>query len=366
MTADGAMTVLGPVPAESLGIALMHEHLLADNSAYYLPPTAASKRALGEERVGLSNVGTLRRNLYALKDNLILADVSTAIEEIMEFVDSGGGTVVDVTPSAETGRDPEGLQAISRRTGLNIVMGCGHYIHLAHDPQIEEASVDSIAESLVRDITHGIGRQRVRPGIIGEIGTWDPVHPNEAKVLRAAARAQDQTGLAITVHLHVAGRAGHEVLDVLADEGADLSRVVLGHLDINLGHLDATYGEVIEYHKSLASRGCYLEYDSCGTEVYSPENPYVPAFWTPSDLTRARAIVELADSGCSQQLLISHDVFTKVQLSRFGGMGYGYIAREFQHHLREVGLKDDHLNQLLVDNPRRILTVPIGNSSTDR
>jgi phosphotriesterase-related protein len=348
------MTVLGPVPADRLGRVLPHEHLMVDTRCYWQPPVGASRRRIAEGPVEITNLGFLRRNLYFVRDNLLLSDVELAIDEAMEFRALGGGTIVDLS-LPDIGRDPAALQAIAHATGLNVVMGCGHYVHLAHPASLREESVDSIAERLVREIEHGVADSAIRPGIIGEIGTWHPLHTDEEKVLRAAARAREATGLALTIHVHIAAREAHELLAILDDEGCDLTRVVLGHLDIALGHLDTDYEEVLDYHRSLAERGCFIEYDTCGEEVFAPASPVTPPFWTPLDLTRARAIAQLIADGYGDRILISHDVFTKCQLIRYGGFGYGHILRDFQHRLHEVGVSDSDIRRILADNPQRML-----------
>jgi phosphotriesterase-related protein len=348
-------TVLGPVPADQLGVVLPHEHLVVDTTCYYQPPQDAVSRQVAEGPVEITKLGLLRRNLLALRDNLVLTDLETAVSEAEDFRELGGRTIVELT-LPDIGRDPNALQAISRRTGLHVVMGCGHYIHLAHPRALDEEPVESVAERLLDELTNGVGGTGARPGIIGEIGTWHPLHPNEEKVLRAAARAQKETGLALTVHVHIAARRGHDILGILDEEEVDLSRVVLGHLDIAFGHLDSDYDEVLEYHRSLAKRGCYIEYDTVGAEVFAPASPVTPPFWTALDLTRARAIARLFGDGLGDRLLVSHDVFTKSQLVRYGGFGYGHILRDFQHRLREVGLADAEITQLLETNPQRMLT----------
>jgi phosphotriesterase-related protein len=181
------------------------------------------------------------------------------------------------------------------------------------------------------------------------------LHPDEEKVLRAAARAREATGLALTIHVHIAARMAHELLAILDDEGCDLTRVVLGHLDIAFGHLDTEYDEILEYHRSLAQRGCFIEYDTVGAEVFAPASPATPPFWTPSDLTRGRAIAQLIADGYGDRILVSHDVFTKCQLRRYGGFGYAHILRDFQHRLREVGVTDEDIHRLLVTNPQQML-----------
>ena len=346
------MTVCGPVAAAELGVVLPHEHVLTDTTVCYWQEQV---EGAGLEPVEITKLGLLRRNLFALRDNLVLDDHDLAVAELDEFRRLGGGTVVDLT-LADIGRDPLALREIAKRSRVQIVMGCGHYIHLAHPAALDSEPVEAIAERLTKELVNGVGDTGVRPGIIGEIGTWHPLHPNEEKVLRAAARAQRATGVALTIHLHVAARDGHHVLTILEEEGVDPSRVVLGHVDIAFGHLDTDIDEVLDYHRTLAARGAYIEYDTCGAEVYAPGGGDVPPFWTALDLTRARAIARLFDEGLGDRILISHDVFTKSQLLRYGGFGYAHILRDFQYRLREVGLGDQEVEQLLRENPKRMLT----------
>ena len=348
------MTVTGPIAAADLGITLMHEHLIADCTPYYAAPADPGLAAIGAAPVSMTSLGLLRRNLFAVRDNLLLDDVELAVEEAGAFRALGGGTIVDVTPP-DIARNPLALAEISRRTGLAVVMGCGHYIHPVHPSGLAAEPAESIADRLIAEIEGGVGDTGIRPGLIGEIGTWYPLHPTEERVLRAAAIAQRATGLAISVHVHIAARAGLAILDLLEDAGADLTRVVLGHQDIAFGHLDTDEAAVLALHRAIAARGAFVEYDTFGAEVFAPGSPVTPPFWTPSDLTRARAVARLVADGHGDRLLLSHDVFTKSQLLRYGGFGYGHLLRDSRHRLREVGVSEADLTRILVENPRRVL-----------
>jgi phosphotriesterase-related protein len=149
-------TVLGPVAADDLGIVLPHEHLVVNTSVYYQAPADEAARELAESPVEITKLGLLRRNLFALRDNLVLTDLELAVSEADEFRRLGGGTIVDLT-LPDVGRDPRALQAVSRRTGLNVVMGCGHYVHLAHPPSLRDEPVESIAERLLDELWNGAG-----------------------------------------------------------------------------------------------------------------------------------------------------------------------------------------------------------------
>jgi phosphotriesterase-related protein len=347
-------TVLGPVAADALGPTITHEHLLIDMTCYWQRPVEATLRAFAEAPVAIENLGLVRRNPLLNRDNCLLTDVDLATREIVEFAKLGGGTIVDVT-LPDIGRDPIALQAAARLSGLNVVCGCGHYVHLAHPPGLDDEPAEAIAERLVRELTEGIGETGVRPGIIGEIGTFDPIHPREEKVLRAAAWASRETGVAVSVHLHPPTRNGHAVLAILEGEGLAPDRIVLGHVDLSLGHLDVTFEEALDYHRSLAEHGCFVEYDTCGNDAYFARSGYGPAFWCPSDRERARGIAALFEAGFGDQLLLAQDVCHKYHLVAYGGFGYGHVLRSFVHNLRDAGLGRPEIDRLLVANPRRML-----------
>ena len=144
-----AVTVLGVVEAETMGVTLPHEHLLIDFAVMFKEPAAASDKGLARQPVSLSNVGWVRQNFNANLDNLRLLDEQTAVDEIMLFRRAGGQTVVDPT-NVSLSRDPLALARIARATGLNIVMGAGYYVAAAHPADMDRRSEDS----LVREILH--------------------------------------------------------------------------------------------------------------------------------------------------------------------------------------------------------------------
>jgi phosphotriesterase-related protein len=216
--------------------------------------------------------------------------------------------------------------------------------------------VDAIAERLTAELVDGIGDTGIKPGILGELGTSDPVHPDELKVLRAAGRAHRATGVAICVHLHPTGRQGAPVLDVLEAEGVDPGRVVIGHMDNLIGQRGDTIDEAVEHHLMLAERGCFIAYDTCGNDSYFGECEYSPGYQLPTDEQRVEAILRLLDAGLGAQLLLSHDICKKNQLGRFGGPGYTYLLEVFLDRLRSRGVGSAEIDLMTVDNPKRMLS----------
>ena len=164
------MTVLGPVDADAIGLTSPHEHLLVDASMWWRPPQEPSRRSLAFGPVELRNRGAIFRNQWINRDNMVLDDEATAIDEVLRFKAAGGRTIVDLT-SIGIGRDPLALARISRLTGLNVICGSGFYVEDAHPPELRDMSIDGIAERIVAEFRTGLGTSGVRPGIIGEVGT---------------------------------------------------------------------------------------------------------------------------------------------------------------------------------------------------
>jgi phosphotriesterase-related protein len=336
-------TVLGPIAADSLGIALVHEHLLVDVSGLFIAPDGARGRALARQPVTLKNLSWVRRNWVSNLDNLRLDDEALAIEEALQFKLDGGMTLVDVG-SMGLGRDPIGLQRVARATGLHVVMGCGYYVADCHPPDMDARSEEAIEEEIVRDVTVGVGAAGVRAGIIGELGCSWPLAKNERKVLRAAARAQRRTGVAISIHTGRHETSPLEILEVLGEAGADLSRVVMGHLDRTWPDMDSL--------RKLAREGCYLAFDTFGQETWA--YPLAPLDRL-TDAQRVDVIVRLATEGLLDRILVSHDVGFKHRLASYGGSGYSHLLTTVVPQMRRKGLTEEQIRTLLVENPARVL-----------
>jgi phosphotriesterase-related protein len=297
------MTVTGRVRPDELGIVLPHEHVFIDLVREY--------RGSG-----------------------LLNDEHLACQELRALKTAGGGTLVDLTLD-EIGRDPAALRRVSEATGVSIVMGCGHY----RDPYLDRdwfdrTAVDAIADQIVLDITEGVRGTGIRAGIIGEIGADRGfISAAEERSFRAAARAHRRTGLTISTH---AARwpVGLAQLRLLAEEGVDPRRVIVGHTDSV---------PIPEYHLALVKEGCYISFDSIGTGSSYDTHRTVGY------------VLDLVRAGFGSQLLLSHDVCLHDHLRATGGCGYAYLLTEFLPLLTAAGLDPDQVRAFVTDNPRAAL-----------
>jgi phosphotriesterase-related protein len=293
--------------------------------------------------VHIGILGELRMDPFVNLDNTKLYDPETGVAELMQYRELGGQTIVDVTVMG-IGRDPLALQRVSRRTGLQIICGTGYYLDGSHPPEVKGMSEDDIAEVIACDVVEGIPGTNVRCGIIGEIGVGIGFTAEERKSLRGAARAAARTQAPLTIHMPGWKRRGHEVLDIVAEEGANLRHTVLDHMNPSFMDFD--------YQVSLIERGVFLEYDMIGMDYFYADQQAQ----SPSDEENAAAIKRLIDAGYVDSILLSHDVFIKMMLTCYGGFGYGYILRHFVPRLRRHGVSEAQIETLLIENPRRVFS----------
>jgi len=346
-----AQTVLGIVDAEDLGVTLPHEHLLVDMSAYFVEPTEASQRSLAYEPMKVENLSWMQVNLMNHADDIKLTDETLAIKEALHYKYAGGDTIVEMS-NIGLNRDPLGLARISRATGLNIVMGSGYYIGLSHPPEVASKTEDEIAEEIIQDIVVGVGDTGVHAGIIGEIGCNVPLEDGERKVLRASAIAQQRTGAAINIHPGRSDDAVLESIEILAEAGGNLRRTIISHCDHSGFSRDA-------YHK-LADAGCYIEFDTFGYPAIPLPASFIPGgglLDMPSEVWRIMEIKYLIDEGYLNNILISQDICMKHRYVTYGGHGYAHILRNVVPWMRRGGISDEQIHTIMVDNPRRVLTL---------
>ncbi len=338
-------TVLGPIEPYRLGITLTHEHLLIDLSVIHAAPDQASARAFFEKPVSTETVGRIRHYGAPNRDNAQLLDVATAIDEVNLYKQYGGASLVDAT-SIGIARDPMGLARISRATGVNVIMGSSHYVAPAHPADMGTRTEGEIAARISSDVTEGVDGTGVRSGVIGEVGCSWPLSDNERKVLRASAKAQMETGAAILIHPGRDETSPLEILEVLAEAGADLGHTIMGHLDRTVF--------LRETLKEIAVTGCYMEWDLFGQEQsYYRLNTEIDM---PGDAKRIDDIGWIASEGYGRKVLVAHDICSKHRLERYGGHGYSYILGHIVPRMLARGFAQETVDHILVDNPRDALT----------
>jgi phosphotriesterase-related protein len=315
-------TVGGPIEESRLGRTLMHEHVL--NVTVEI---ARDQPALSwpEGRVHV---------------------IANAVRRLAEVKARGIDTIVDATAVGH-GRDIETLVEIAQRVALNIVVATGIYSfdHLPFFFQFREAgtsSADDVMINLfVRDIREGIAGTGVKAGIIKCATDKPGVTPNIERVLRAVARAHRETGVPITTHTDVASRNGLDQQRVFAQEGVDLTKVIIGH---------SGDSQDLDYLKQIMDAGSLIGADRFGM--------YLPG-WPTFD-QRVDTVVALCKLGYSDRIVLSHDATIYTDWYPPGMFAVDewlptHVSDAVIPELLDRGVSDAQIFQMVVENPRRIL-----------
>lgn len=319
---EHVQTFAGPIEPAALGETLIHEHVFVGDPELELNhPHPEWDRAAAVERA----VGGL-----------------TALYEL------GVRTVVDLTVLG-LGRDVARVKQVADRVPVQLIASTGYYtaqalpafFHLNGPGRVVDGP-DPLIEYFVGDIEDGIADTGVRAGMLKVVTDEPGLTPDVRRVITAAAVAHQQTGVPITTHSHAASRNGLDQQAFLRSQGVDLERVVIGH---------SGDSPDLDYLRSLADAGSTLGFDRFGMEHLAP------------DAQRIDTAVELIELGYADRLVFSHDAafFSRVtppswRAAHTPNWHMEHLHRTVLPALRARGVDDDTLRQILVDNPRRLLT----------
>lgn len=309
-------TVTGAIAPEQMGFVLMHEHLYLGNWNYRMADPEWFNREEGLKMI-----------------TGVLADAKKA----------GVQTMVDVT-TCNMGRDMDLLKEAAERTGLQIVAATGVYVD--ESGCFAQISEDHVLKMLLREVYEGVGREKIKCGVIkcgtGKYGFTD----NNVKLLRACGRAQKETGLPVITHCRPQNtRQGLFQQDILEAQGADLSKVVIGHF---------RNGDPIDYAENVIRRGSYIAVDQMNF------NNHQLAY-------NLELIPELIRRGYADRLILSHDAvicYNHTRWSDWDPHQYRNYAPDSLSHmirvvipsLKERGVTEEEIHQIFIENPQKIFT----------
>lgn len=304
-------TVTGAVADHRLGRVLAHEHVLVLTVGL----RAAYPQTFAQEEIEALCV----RKLTALKA-------------------AGIDTLVDCTPF-DLGRDAELLARVSRRSGLQIVAATGLLLEPGRFFAIRDPA--EIAELFVSDVVHGFGQSGIRAGVIKCAVDGPEVSPALERVLRACAMAHRQTGAPITTHTAARLRTGEIQQRIFAEEGVDLSRVIIGHC----GDTDD-----LDYLRRLLHEGSVIGMDRFGVDDLLP------------DERRIEVVAQLCREGYASQMVLSHDAHcwndrqsqAQVRAKR-PNWHYEHIPGAILPALAAAGVSEQDIETMLVATARRML-----------
>jgi phosphotriesterase-related protein len=314
-------TVLGPVPADQLGVVSVHEALLS-----VLP---------GAE--------------HAFDIRLDRAEIFAALAaKLTDFHAAGGGTIVDAAGMFH-GRDVPLYEALSRSTGVHIVASTGlgpeellggYFLTPQTNPPTPWPA-EKFADLFAKEVTEGMVVPRVErrspAGLVATALTRTGRTAHDESLLRGAARAALATGVPVSVR-HGDDAVGD--LGIALSEGLPADRVVVGGLD-------RPNAVAAGAPLAIARRGAYVALDHVGTT----DGEHV------TDEARAVLVADLVAAGHGDQVLLSCGATGQAFGHPGNDVPFSHLLSTFVPLLEKAGLGDADVRQILVDNPRELLTV---------
>ncbi len=313
-------TVKGPIDTADLGPTLMHEHV------FVLSPE-------------------ILQNHPEYWDEAVR--VADAVDKLRQLKDAGVDTIVDPTVLG-LGRYVPRVQEIAAQIDLNIVAATGLYTYdelpfffrLKPGPGALVEGPEPMTDMFVKDITEGIADTGVKAAILKCATDEKGLTPGVERVLRACARAHRETGVPITTHTEAASFRGRDQQRVFEEEGVDLSRVVIGHCGDSAD---------LDYLRELMDKGSIIGMDRFGVDAYAPFDQ------------RVQVVADLCEQGYADRMVLAHDaacymdwIDQDLKQVVLPNWHYTHISNDVLPALRERGVTDDQLDQLLVGNPKRL------------
>jgi phosphotriesterase-related protein len=359
------VTVSGEVDASKLGLVSMHEHVFLDGSFLHREYMASASgpvvaRPHVDDPLGLENLGSARRDLYAVVDDLKLDDEVAMTGEIAEFAAAGGGTILEVSTLGIRVQTPA-LRRVSEATGVHLIASTGLYAEPGWPDKMKRASLDEYVEFMRKELLEGIDDTGIRAGHI-KVAVRDITRQQEL-VLRAAARVSAETGASVTIHPGFKfGSNQRTLLTMMMREGMDPARLIMAHasafftpscgdLRARILYPDATWRLTLESSLELLDLGVTLSVDCFGHQ-WEVEPARVH---NEEDYERLAGLVELVRRNYEQQLVLGCDVFRKSLTRRHGGDGYRRLPAVIVPLLADLGVSDYAIRCMTVDNPARLL-----------
>ena len=336
------MGVQGAIQETDLGFTLPHEHLFTDLSFYWNGEDANEfPHFVPGDKRSIETRAKVMGNPWGYRENCILDQLECALHEAKAFQSYGGRTIVDLSPARGMGRNPAGLLVVAERTQLNVIMACGRYAEPSLTEVEKEMSVGQIEQALLNEFENGCpDLPLARPGLL-KVAFVDRIDKlAEIRSLRAAGRAQNKVGCALSIHPHIWAPDSHLILDILEEEGCDLRKVILCHQDY--------LGDKSDYLDSLAKRGAMLEFDTFGSGMINDR------FWQQSESEKVDFLLQQIELGNQDHLLISGDMCLKIMLAFWGGAGLANIPRHVIPAMKASGIDDEMIHLITVDNPCRV------------
>lgn len=297
------------MPIDSMGLTLIHEHMLVDF-------------------IGADSINSDRWNRDLV--------TSKVLPYLMEVKKHGVRTILDCTPSY-LAKDPLLLKSLSEKSGIQILTNTGFYgaVGGKYLPDfVQTETAEQLAERWIAEFENGIEGTGIKPGFIKiSVNEADTLSPIDQKLVKAAGITHQKTGLTVASHTGTWRTAVQEVR-ILQEMGVNPSEFVWVH---------AQNEQDFENYKVAGEMGVWISLDGIGWAI----DPYV------------NRLIFAKENGILGNVLISHDAGWYDPAKAGGGdfQPFTNIFEKLIPILNERGFTEEDWGLLLKENPKSAFSI---------
>jgi phosphotriesterase-related protein len=246
------------------------------------------------------------------------------------------------------GRDPALVARAAAGTGLTVMFATGLHVRDGLPPLFPGQEPGSLAtddgqlEALFeRDLAEGMAGTGVRAAVLGVVTGPKGLAGDDGRLARAVASVSARTGAVICTQADALSRRGLDQQQLFARHGVHPGRVLIG---------GCAETADLDYAEALIAAGSYIGWDACGQSIEVPPQ------------TQLDRLAELCWRGHAGRIMLSHGrpSFTdhragapqSLALSAADG---ARAHTAFLRGLRDRGVPDQQIEQMLTGNPRDFL-----------
>jgi len=302
------------ISASDLGLTLVHEHIF-------------NKFPINRQEESLS---------FTKKE----------LEKLQKY---GVETIIDLTPYTNLNIYEE----IINSSPVQIICCIGFYL-----PKYIKASDKSLSQELLitqlsKKIEKGIGKLKIKPGILKIAGNHNILTSLEEKIYSVIGSLQNKYSLPIASH---SPKGSYEQFNVLVKNGANPKKIFFAHLD--QGFLGKKFNLVDRQREIdfLLKQGSFIQFSEFGNTT---------EFKTQRLLIMKKILLDICNKGFINQILISSDsnwrwkrgkICLKNSYKRGIPNSFEYTFKIIIPYLRSIGFKENQIDEILIENPRLLFS----------
>lgn len=284
--------------------------------------------------------------------------IARVVDILNAAYEGGVNTIVDRT-IVGIGRNVERIHKVARRTKMNILICSGiytlydlpYFFRYRKDKPEDFPNSKKLEDYIVQDVLVGINRTNIRAAAIKVMSDKFGLEetPDLRGLFKACSVAHRRSGAPLTTHgLGVPGALLHQ--KIFAEEGVDLTRVALCHMD------RSPAATRLEDFERVLDQGSFISFDGW----FPAEETNVLASDSTTPEQSFDRIVELVGKGYGGQILLAggwpiayQDCFPDSFGIKDGIAPYMRVKQQVIPELKARGLSNDQIHAMTNTNPQR-------------